>query len=380
MRVPKGRLLRIAAASTAVIAAVFVFPSLGPAAAVSSVSLSGGAGTLLVGGTLYAKAGGLVGVDVATTADSKCVRVFENGAPLSSQSNAAGMGAWHFDFAAPAANGVQQIRATAYETADCHGAWGSGVASFVADNSGPRITPVVMPAPNGFGWNNTGVRVVESANDGGMVGVDTHTLTPRLTLLGSETAGTVVTETGADLLGNASTSSAIVRIDKTAPHVWINGITDGSTYVLGNVPAASCGATDALSGIDFCNGSLHGGVASGVGAFTYLATAADHAGNSASTNAAYHVVYNFRWAGTNPISVRAGGTITFRVQLMKADGTVVQAASTPGLIGGTGSVVWNNTSHRYVITEKPTGSAGDHVTVGVSLDDDTTHTFLITLT
>ena len=171
-------------------------------------------------------------------------------------------------------------------------------------------------------------------------------------------------------------SASCWNLEKARLTVSVDGLSNGATYTLGGVPATGCNSSDALSGIDTCTGS--GG--SGVGAHTYTATAEDRAGNTASAHASYHVVYDFRWAGTNPTSVSAGGTITFRVQLLNAGGTVVQAGSAPTLIGGTGSVTWNASTHRYVVSEHVAGAAGAHTTVGVGLDDGTTHTFVVTVT
>lgn len=353
-----------------------VLPALAPAASVASLQLQGGAGTASLNGTVYAKAGGTVLVGVTTSADTQCVRLFQNGAPIGSQSNPAGGGSWQFELLAPNASGVQQVRTTAYATADCHGAWGSATSAYIADSSAPRIAPLISPAPNQYGWNNSSVAVRASVNDGGLVGVDPHSVGPLLTRLGNETAGTPVAIAAADLLGNRGTATATIRIDKTAPSISVDGITAGAEYILGGVPPAGCRASDALSGVSSCDGHAPGGV----GARTYNATATDRAGNAASAQISYHVSYAFRWAGTNPSSVAAGGTVTFRVQLLQADGTVVQAPSAPAIVGGTGTVTWNATSHRYVIAEKPSGAAGSHATIGVHLDDGTEHTFVVTLT
>jgi hypothetical protein len=370
------QVIRIAVVVAVLALPTVVLPSLAPAASVASLTLTGGAGTLTVAGTLYAKAGGAVGVDVATSGDTGCVRLFENGAPVGSQSNASGGSAWHFDLLAPDANGVQQLRATAYATADCHGAWGSATSSYIADSTGPRISALYSTAPNQYGWNNSNVTIREKANDGGMVGVDPASVGPILSRYTGETAGTPLVLGASDLLGNQSTTSLTVRIDKTPPSLSIDGVSAGADYTLGGVPAGGCHATDALSGVDSCDGHAPGGV----GTRTYVATAIDRAGNVTQGQVTYHVSYGFRWAGTNPTSVAAGGTITFRVQLLEADATVVQAGSMPTIVGGTGTVTWNTTSHRYVITMKPTGGAGAHATVGVHLDDGTDHTFVLTLT
>src|SRR4051812_532372 len=183
------RLARIAGVFAVIAIPAVVLPSLVSAASVASISLSGGAGTLTVGGTLYAKGGGAVGVDVTTSGDTQCVRLFENGAPVNSASNPSGSSSWHFDLVAPNSSGAQQMRATAFATSDCHGAWGSSTTSFIADNSGPRISPLVAPAPNAYGWNNASVSILGRANDGGMVGVAPNSIGPRLTRLSNETAG-----------------------------------------------------------------------------------------------------------------------------------------------------------------------------------------------
>jgi hypothetical protein len=362
----------------AAVAIAALFSGSAGAVAVSTVSLHGGSGTLTSGGMIYSAAAGAIGVDVATSADTACVTLFDNGVRLASQTAAGGAATWHFDIAAPPVNGVRQIRATAFATGDCHGAWGSGWTSLIVDNAGPRIFSLVSPMPNAAGWNRTNVRVDERANDGGMAGVLAASLTPRLTLLTDETPGTTVAATAQDRLGNVGSGTVVVRIDKTVPTVWVNDVANGGTYVVGNVPAPTCGASDSLSGIASCNGALHGGLANGVGHFTYDVDAADHADNSASAHTGFDVVYRFTPSGV-PSIVPVGKPAVFRFQLMRADGTVVQASSAPTLIGGTGTVQWNATSHRYVVSETVAGAHGDHATMGIRLDDGTSHTFVVTL-
>src|SRR4051794_2148258 len=321
--VPRRRILQLAVLLGVFAVPVALLPSFASSASVASLALSGGAGTIDVGGTLYAKSGGAIGVDIGASADSRCVRVFENGAPVGTQSNPSGSDSWHFDLLAPNATGVQQMRATAYATPDCHGAWGSSTASFIADNTGPRVSAFITPSPTAYGWNNSAVRVLGRVSDGGMVGVAPGSLTPRLTNLSAETSGAPVTISASDLLGNPGTSSVLIRIDKTAPSVSVGGLSNGATYTLGGVPSAGCNASDSLSGIDSCSGS---GGSGDVGAHSYTATAEDRAGNTASAHVSYHVAYDFHWAGANPTSARVGSTITLRVQLLQADGTAVRAS------------------------------------------------------
>lgn len=54
-----------------------------------------------------------------------------------------------------------------------------------------------------------------------------------------------------DKAGNCRTRRADgIEIDGTKPAIEVSGVTDGATYPLGAVPAASCTASDDLSGLD----------------------------------------------------------------------------------------------------------------------------------
>ena len=117
-----------------------------PAALGSSVGsavFSGGAGTVSVGGTLYARAGGTLTLTVATSSDTRCVDVV--GAFTAHQTSTTAKSSWTFTTTAPTGtgNGVQTATATAspsFNTQDkCTGASGNATGSYILDNAGPAV-------------------------------------------------------------------------------------------------------------------------------------------------------------------------------------------------------------------------------------------------
>ena len=135
-----------------------------------------------------------------------------------------------------------------------------------------------------------------------------------------------------------------INIDSIAPSVTINGVASGAIYTLGSVPAATCAETDNLSGLDAsgCVTSLTGGTANGVGTYTFTATATatDRAGNTTVKTVTYRAVYRFdgflqpindtaHQTGVATSVFKSGSTVPAKLQLKRADGSVVQATSQP---------------------------------------------------
>jgi hypothetical protein len=144
----------------------------------------------------------------------------------------------------------------------------------------------------------------------------------------------------------ATTTVSPINIDTDKPAITINGIANGGVYTLGAVPAASCTATDALSGIDAngCKLTVTGGTANGVGTFSFTATASDKAGNTTTVTGSYKVKYRFdgflqpindtahqQICGTNcTYSIfKAGSTVPVKFQLKDAAGNIVQTTTAP---------------------------------------------------
>jgi len=152
---------------------------------------------------------------------------------------------------------------------------------------------------------------------------------------GQSVAGTVL-----DRAGNSATATVGgLSVDGEKPEVRVAGVKDGGVYTLGAVPAASCTAVDSFSGAASCKVTVSGGLANGVGTFTYTATGTDKAGNVGTVTGSYKVRYRFD--GVLPplndtahqrclLSVfKAGSTVPVKFQLKRADGTPVQAATAP---------------------------------------------------
>src|SRR4051812_31895859 len=76
------------------------------ASSVSSAVFSGGAGTVSVGGTLYAKQGAALTLAVGTSSDTQCVTV-TGATAVPRQTSSTGKSNWTFTTTAPAGNGAQ---------------------------------------------------------------------------------------------------------------------------------------------------------------------------------------------------------------------------------------------------------------------------------
>jgi hypothetical protein len=196
------------------------------------------------------------------------------------------------------------------------------------------ISAAATTPPNSNGWYNANVTVHFTCADA-LSGIASCPADQGLSAEGSAVSSTAQTAT--DLAGNTSAPSNVVTvaIDKTAPVVSVTGVTNGASYPLGNVPAAGCSTTDALSGVATpASPQLTGGTANGVGTFTATCSGAlDKAGNSGSASATYTVGYTFSGylaPVNNPPTVntgKAGKTYPVKFQLTNASGGFISSLS-----------------------------------------------------
>jgi Big-like domain-containing protein len=180
--------------------------------------------------------------------------------------------------------------------------------------------------------------------------------------------------------------SVSFKVDQTPPTVTITGVTNGATYILGNVPTPGMTYSDSGSGIASHNHTLTSPTtASGVGTYTYTATATDNAGNTTTVTATYSVVY--KWGGflaplSTTTSFPKGTTIAVKFRVMNSSGTVVSNASASLQVDGAtvGSFTYDSTNTWYIYN-LATGNmtTGNH-TLTVVLDDNTAQSITITLT
>jgi len=214
----------------------------------------------------------------------------------------------------------------------------------------------------------------------------------------------------------ASATFGPVKVDGAKPSIQVKGVANGAIYVLGGVPAAACVATDVgPAGIDGgCQITVTGGLANGVGTFSYTAKAKDLAGNATTVTGSYQVRYAVK-AGTafwlQPINdtahttgattsvFNAGSTVPAKFRLLDAGGRTVQANAAPRWLtpvkGGStaqpvseaaytdpasSDEVFKATGDQYHYNWKtPKTGAGYYWRIGVALDDGTTQTVNIGL-
>ena len=273
------------------------------------------------------------------------------------------------------------------------------------DTVGPTVTGTATSQPNTNGWYNDDVSVEWAVEDPEPSSGVTDQ--PAASVIDGEgDALAVESPQVCDLAGNCSTGSiGGIKIDRTKPSITIAGVEDGKTYTVGAVPEASCTATDALSGVDgTCTVVASGGNANGVGEFTYTAHATDKAGNERTVTASYQVVYRFD-GFLQPINdpalvpsaarsvFKSGSTVPVKFQLKRADGTLIDPATSPewltpekGSASGASvnEAVWSDTAtsgttfaktdDQWQYNWKTKGvAAGYAYRIGVELDDGTRH-------
>jgi uncharacterized protein len=140
----------------------------------------------------------------------------------------------------------------------------------------------------------------------------------------------------------ATGSFSVTVVDTTAPAVTLNGVSNGATYTLGAVPAASCSTTDSATGVAVpATLTIAGGTANGVGRFTATCGGAkDNAGNIAPpVTASYDVHYVFSGFltalspdGPDGKTFNVGSTIPVKWNLQNAQGGFIVAPSAVGTI------------------------------------------------
>ncbi len=170
------------------------------------------------------------------------------------------------------------------------------VEDIQVDKTGPTISGSAAPASNGAGWNNTDVTVSWTCADA-LSGVASC---PSSSVIMGEGSGLSANASISDYAGNSTSTSVTVNIDRTAPHAMVTGVSNGSMYAYGSVPAASCTTTDVLSGIaTSASLTVTGGNGDGTGTFTATCSGAvDNAGNTAtSTSASYTVTRTYTFSG-----------------------------------------------------------------------------------
>jgi predicted extracellular nuclease len=202
----------------------------------------------------------------------------------------------------------------------------------------------------------------------------------------------------------AEGSFSITVVDTTAPIVVLNGVTNGATYTLGAVPAASCSASDSVTGIAVqATLSITGGTANGVGHFTATCSGAtDGAGNiAAPLSASYDVDYFFN-GFFSPVSTnktfKLGSTVPLKWTLQNAQQgfissfssiAAVQIAPDPSCLAGGEGVPFDAGSagnsglqfqdNTFQFNWKTTGLAAGCYAASVALDDGTRQTVFVTL-
>jgi len=209
---------------------------------------------------------------------------------------------------------------------------------FSVDNTAPGIAfDHQSPAANGNGWNNSDVTLYWNCSDG----LSGPASTPVTQVISSEGSNLTATGTCSDNADNTkSDTQGGVNIDKTAPLVSVTGVSDGATYTLGSVPAATCTTTDTLSGVQTdATISLSGGP---VGAMTAACSGGkDNADNLRSpVSVTYNVNYNWTGflrpvdnpgTGTTPVfnNAKAGQSIPAKFSLHGNQGLNIIAANYP---------------------------------------------------
>lgn len=230
----------------------------------------------------------------------------------------------------------------------------------IVDSIPPVTNLTQNPQQDVNGWNFTDVNVTLNAtdNNGGSGVKEIHyTINGGVeqVISGNSTSFTIsnegtntITYWSVDIAGNVEqTNTYTLKIDKTPPTIIINSPIDGNSYILNQPITAVWSTTDNLSGVASSTGTVPSGqnIDTGtVGAHSFMVSAADKAGNTATKTVIYYVHYNFGGflppLGDNKV-FKTGGTIPIKFQLTNYNGNIISNATvylyvakiTDGIVG-----------------------------------------------
>jgi hypothetical protein len=345
-------------------------------------TLIGQDGTLILGGTLYAKGDGNLQFTSSydAAAPGGCIWVSYADASLSLLN----WGPWSFvnnrwqisTFYQAKSSGNGTFAIQTWKTATCASSSNPltnvSSQSFVLDNAGPVYACGTVPSS----WSAKDVILNCTASDQTGATPATFTLTTNQPL-GAETANASTnTQLLTDGLGNTSAAGPLtgVRVDKKAPSISINAPT-ATTYVLNQAVAAKYSCNDGGSGVATCSGPVGSGAnidTSAAGSKTFTVNATDNVGNASSQGVTYTVDYKF--SGflppiQNPPTVNTGNvgrTYPVKFHLTDANGAFISALS------AVQSISVQRLSSCSSLAGDPTTALPAGATGGTSLRYDTT--------
>ncbi|HYI23558.1 MAG TPA: CocE/NonD family hydrolase [Candidatus Limnocylindrales bacterium] len=191
----------------------------------------------------------------------------------------------------------------------------------------PFVSYTLEPAvPDGDnGWYISPVTVDWTVVDGGaetaVEGCVDETIT--------DEGDPITRDCDAESVLGTDSMTASFRRDATPPTVEVTGVSDGAVYVLGTEPTPACSTSDETSGVaQDAALSVTGGPT--VGFFDVdCSDGRDNAGNTASANATYQVVYDFGGFGSSPdkTNAKAGSAVPIRFSLGGDQGLAVLAGT-----------------------------------------------------
>ena len=295
-----------------------------------------------------------------------------------------------------------------YGTTSFGGSGNGGVVFRLAltppDTTAPTVVAHATSEPNAAGWYSGDVVVTFTCNDEGGSGIPDGAC-PADQILSGEGAITSTSVTVTDGAGNVSAPSNVVEvnIDKTAP--TLAPVVSPTPVLLNGVADAAPMPADNGSGVD--HATCDPMTTSSVGTKSVTCTAVDRAGNTASVEVSYEVVYRFDGfqqpindpansaCGNCQQSVfKAGSNVPVKFQLKDSSGAIVTSSALPQWITpiqvGSSAAPVNETvdpasetsgptyqlvSDGYMYHWRTTGLPGGSVwRIGVRLDDGRTYT------
>lgn len=260
------------------------------------------------------------------------------------------------------------------------------------DATAPTIIAAPTTVANTAGWYRSAVTVVFSCSDATSGGV---TCPPAQVLDSEGVAVGTGTRTISDAAGNLATHPGVqVKIDRTAPTLAPS--VGPGTLLLNSTLSASANGNDALSGIA-SQGCAPLSTAS-VGSRSVACTATDAAGNAASGNAGYRVVFGFDGFASpvrNPATLnqmKTGRSVPLRWRVLDANGAPVTSLDTASVAvvalacpstgdinrisvyGGSNSTLQNLGNGYYQLDwQAPVGYRGSCRTLQLSIGDGESH-------